>query len=703
VNTSNTYDVEVTDGNGCKGRDTIVVGINQLPIVDLGNDTSICADSLIVFDAGNTTAGWLWSNAETTQQISVDTASSYSVIVTDTNGCVGNDTLVLSIDTLPVVFLGVDTAICADSTLLLDAQNVGGTYLWNTGVNSRTINVNSSGTYDVVVTTTKGCVGYDTIALDINQLPTPDLGIDSSLCSGDAMELFTGLSDISLLWIPTNETTDTIVVSTAGTYEVMVTDTNNCVGYDTVVVTVDALPIVDLGIDSSLCAGDEMTIYAGNAGSTYVWNNGSTDENITIDSAFTYIVTVTNPAICSVSDTVVVTVDSVPVVDLGMDTAICNLDSITFDAGNAGAMFAWSTGSSNQSILVKSSGSYRVTVTNSFNCVTEDTVNLEINELPDVDLGPTRDVCEYLYIDLGVAEQGAISYAWSTGATTDSISINTAGTYYLDVVDTNNCFKSDTVVVTPGPDLVVEIEADSVICAGEETEATVLVDNETGLLSYTWNTTATTESIEVNTTGTYSVVVIDAKGCWGDDSQGIRVQALPTLTITPDTLSMCSMEEAEETSFITAAHNGSYVEWGDGFIGDVYTTEESGWFEATVMDDFGCSAYDSVTIVEYCRPINITLPNIFTPDGDGINDAFIPFEIVWEDLEYMMAHIEYINFKVYNRWGELIHLSTEVLPRWKGLNARGVDAPDGTYFWTLEYRDIDGGEYFNNGYVKLRR
>ena len=563
VNTSAYFDVVVTDGNGCKGRDTINVGVNQLPVVNLGNDTSICFDSTIVFNAGNNSGSWLWNTSSYLQEIVVNIASGYSVIVTDTNGCVGYDTVNLSIDTIPFVFLGNDTSICADSTLLLDAQNIGGTFLWNTNQVSNTILINTSGEYSVTVITSKGCVGYDTISLNINDLPLPYLGIDSSLCQGDSMELSTGLSFVSLLWAPSEETTETIMVDSQNFYEVMVIDTNNCVGYDTVFVSVDDLPITDL------------------------------------------------------------------------------VDSL--------------------------------------------------------------EVCKYLDAELIINDFNAVSFSWNTGEQTQSIFVNSPGSYFVDVVNVNNCFNSDTVVITQGPELSVTLYADSVVCDGDNTDVTVDVDYETGSMNYTWSTLESSSIINVVATGQYSVLAVDEIGCWGADTIMIRTQDLPTLILSADTVSICSLEEADERSVITATHNGTYVEWGDGFIGNQYITEESGWFEASVYDEFQCFSYDSITISEYCRPINITLPNIFTPDGDGANDGFIPFEIVWEDLDYMLANLKYIHFKVYNRWGGLIHLSTNVIPKWSGFDNNGFEAPDGTYFWILQYEDIDGGLYNSNGYVKLKR
>ncbi len=704
ISTSGEYRVTVIDGNGCIGRDTIALSINGLPIVELGSDTSICLDSLIVLDAGNNTASWLWNTTQLTQSISTNLPNTYDVVVTDINGCVGYDTLVLSIDTIPVVFLGNDTSICADSTLLLNAGNNGAaSYVWNDGANSKLNTVSTTNVYDVMVTTIKGCVGYDTIMVSINELPIVALGGDSSLCTGDSMVIYGGLSDVTYLWNPTNETSDSIIVNSLGTYDVIVTDTNNCVSYDTIKITVDVLPIVSLGIDSSLCAGDSMLINAVNTNASFLWNTLDTTQTLLVQIAGEYILVVTNDALCSAADSVTVTVDSLPIINLGNDTVICNLDSIIFNAGNAGASFDWSTNSNNQFIQVRTSGEYMVTVTNSYLCSTHDTVNLDINTLPNVELGEDREVCRHLNLGLGVEEEGA-NYVWNNGTYADSISTNLPGTYYIDVVDTNNCFKTDTIVLTSGPDLVIDLGDNSNLCTGDDVNITVDVTNSVGALSYDWSTSSTGNSINVSETGNYSVIVIDANGCWGEDEKVITLRPLPIISLIADTNSMCSMDESDDVVRIRANYNGDYVEWGTGEIADEYVTQASGFFEAVTYSQYGCESYDTITIAEYCRPVRLTFPNVYTPNEDGINDLFVPFELSYEDEDYLRARLEHITFKVYNRWGISIYsISKEVIPKWNGYTNKGYQATSGTYYWVLEYKMIDSEVIRNNGFVELIR
>ena len=703
VTSANNYRVIVTDSNGCKGQDELDLTVNELPLVDLGNDTSICADSSLIIYAGNVGSEIVWNTLDTGGVLLVQNPNVYSVAVTDTNGCINYDTLLVEQDSLPIVFLGNDTSICADSTLSINAnQPLAASYLWNTGQNSSSIIVDSSGNYRVAVTTTKGCVGYGELNLSINNLPLPDLGVDMNLCQGDSIIFRNTLSDVDVSWLPNYSSVDSIIVFVSGSYVIAVTDSNNCVGYDTALVTVHALPDVDLGLDRQFCEGEERVINAGNDGEIYIWNTGDSVAQINVVESGEYYVQVYNSENCSRSDTIVVVVDTVPEVNLGVDTSICNNESLELIANNSGANYIWSTGETSSSISVSQASLYWVSVTNSFNCSNSDSIVLQVNPLPNVHLGIDQSVCDYLPISLGVVEKNALSYIWNTGEITDSIQTNIPGEYYISVIDTNNCFNSDTIQLSEGLDLDVVMSADSVICIGDETTVTITsVANETGILTYDWSTGDYSDEILVGVGGEYSVLIIDEKGCWGIDTITIREQFPPSIELVADSLWMCSMEEAKETVNISAMHSGSYVEWDDGSIGESYVTEESGLFQAKVVDSFGCSAEDTITIHEYCRLVDLTLPNIFTPDGDGINDDFIPFELEWEDLDYMMANLTYIKFRVYNRWGKMVFFSSGVVPRWDGFNTKGAKSPHGTYFWIVEYGDIHDRSFQNNGFVRL--
>jgi len=163
VSTAGTYYVTVTSSNSCKKADTIQVSMAPLPVVNLGNDTSICAGNTIGLNAQNAGATYLWSNTASSQSIDVDASGTYYVTVTNTYLCSNSDTMVLTLLPLPVVDLGNDTSFCTGNSLILDAQNPALTWLWNTGDTDQTLTVNTSGSYSVVVTDAAQCSGSDTI------------------------------------------------------------------------------------------------------------------------------------------------------------------------------------------------------------------------------------------------------------------------------------------------------------------------------------------------------------------------------------------------------------------------------------------------------------------------------------------------------------------------------------------------------------
>ena len=125
----------------------------------MGNDTTICTDSIITFDALSGSV-WNWSNGADTKTITVNTSGDYSVVVSDGLGCTGYDTISLGIQSLPIVNLGNDTTICTDSTITFDALS-GSVWIWRNGAETKTITVNTSGDYSVVVSCVLWSTGYE--------------------------------------------------------------------------------------------------------------------------------------------------------------------------------------------------------------------------------------------------------------------------------------------------------------------------------------------------------------------------------------------------------------------------------------------------------------------------------------------------------------------------------------------------------------
>ncbi|MCY1636480.1 hypothetical protein, partial [Marinifilum sp. D737] len=255
----------------------------------------------------------------------------------------------------------------------------------------------------------------DTLRVDINPSLSIDLGLDRELCQGDSVILTANFAGGTYLW-NTGETSQSIVVKTAGNYSVIVTDINGCNGTDDVDVKVNVNPVVDLGPDQVTCEGIAVSLDAGHIGSSYVWSNGETLQAISTSIAGNYSVVVTDVNGCVGMDDANIIVNMSPTVDLGADQETCAGGSITLDAGNAGASYLWSNGATSQTITVNTSGNYSVVVTDGNGCSATDDVNVTVHPNPIVDLGTDQETCAGGTITLDAGNAGA-SYLWSNGAT----------------------------------------------------------------------------------------------------------------------------------------------------------------------------------------------------------------------------------------------------------------------------------------------
>jgi hypothetical protein len=590
VSTSGSYNVLVTDANGCQDSDTIQVTINALPTVSLGNDTTQCGGS-ITLDAGSFSS-YTWSTGATSSTISVSTSGSYNVLVTDANGCQDRDTVQVTINALPTVSLGNDTTQCGGS-ITLDAGSFS-SYTWSTGATTSTIYVSTTGSYHVLVTDANRCQDRDTIDVTINALPTVSLGNDTTQCGG-SITLDAG-SFSSYAW-STGATTSTISVSTTGSYNVLVTDANGCQDRDTIQVTINALPTVSLGNDTTQCGGS-ITLDAGSF-SSYAWSTGATSSTISVSTSGSYNVLVTDANGCQDRDTVQVTINALPTVSLGNDTTQCG-GSITLDAGSFSS-YTWSTGATTSTISVSTTGSYHVLVTDANRCQDRDTIDVTINTLPTVSLGNDTTQCGgSITLDAGSFS----SYAWSTGATTSTISVSTSGSYNVLVTDANGCQDSDTIDVTINALPTVSLGNDTTQCGGKITL------DAGSFSSYAWSTGATSSTISVSTTGSYSVLVTDANGCQDRDTIQVTINALPTVSLGNDTTQCGGSITLDAGSF------SSYA-WSTGATSSAISVSTTGSYNILVTDANGCQDRDTIQVTINALP-TVNLGNDTTQCGGSI-------------------------------------------------------------------------------------
>lgn len=496
-----------------------------IPALTPAPDVAGCSGSTVSIGFPNNGSGGLppytyaWlpiTNLTTPTQSNTDvtnitTTGNYELTLTDGNGCMARDTVLVTVLPEPTVFLGNDTTICG-GPIVLDAQNVGSGYLWSTGSGSQTISVTSTGAYSVAVQDPSGCIGTDAINIVVNPNPTVSLGNDTTSCNA-TVTLDAGTGYAGYAWT-TGDTTQTTSVSATGPVAITIMDGNGCTATDTVNVNLSPAPVVNLGPDSVQCGGT-ITLDAQNPGALYFWSNSTSAQTTTVSTSGMYAVQVITPAGCSNSDTVNLTINPAPLVDLGPDTSICS-SSVTLDAGNAGSSYLWSTTSTNQTVSV-GSGTYYVDVTNPSGCSASDTINVITNTTPTVSAGPDVMICTGSSTTLTAT--GALTYVWSNGIQTSnntvSPTINTV--YYVTGFDANGCSASATVSVTVIP--LANAQFTSSV-----TGATATFTNlSTNAVSYSWNfgdsspgSTSANPSHTYTTNGTYTVTLTVTGPCGSD-------------------------------------------------------------------------------------------------------------------------------------------------------------------------------------------
>ena len=409
-----TYTVNGIDNNGCAASDQVLVTVNPLINYTLSYpDPAYCIDAADPSPTLSTPLAGTYSVSPNTVSVNattgvVDLSSSsttssetYTVTFTPTNACYSAATAQLTVNALPSVDAGTNTAICIGNNTTLTASGAS-TYSWNNGLGagtSHTVSPTVTTTYTVTGTDVNGCVNTDQVQVTVNPLPNVTAGADAVICFGDNTTLTaSGASTYSWdngLGAGASHTVNPTVTTT---YTVTGTDANNCVNTDQVQVTVNPLPMVNAGLDAGICIGDNTTLTASGA-STYSWDNGlgaGASHTVNPNVTTTYTVTGTDNNNCQNTDEVTVTVYSLPVVNAGNDTTICSGNFVTMLATGNAVSYVWNNNvPSNGANITPPVGTttYTVTATSAEGCINTDSRDINVNPLPTATIAGDITVC----------------------------------------------------------------------------------------------------------------------------------------------------------------------------------------------------------------------------------------------------------------------------------------------------------------------
>jgi len=468
------------------------------------------------------------------------------------------------------------------------------------------------------------------------------------------------------------------------TYTVTLSDGGSCEYNDSTTVSVFPAPDIAAGSDIEVCGFTEVVLQAEDNADlpNLVWqwsppeylqtpNSSSTLLNDFGNFSQTYIVTASNAGVCEDSDTIFVNI-LLPYFGLGPDIEYCESwgEVWLYANGPFDGVYEWSTGQTGQSITVTEEGMYWVEVTSGV-CITSDTINVTLDPGPALNLGPDQTLCSggSIILDAGT---DAGYYQWNDFSTGQTLSVSTPGTYSVTVWDDNfNCSAFDEVVVAVGTIPVFNIGNDVELCDEDnyQLNANIIAD------TYLWSTGESTTAITVSQSGNYSLTV-NNNGCEGDDDIDVSFYFTPVFSLGDD---LITCDEVELTLQAAEVPGATYL-WSTGETTSSIVVNDDGnyWAEVTIGP---CSYSDTLLFVPTAFEPYVFMPNIFTPNGDGKNEKFGP---VAQDIR------DY-QFRIYNRWGELLFETNDFEKGWHGKIDNEM-ASSGVYFYTIRYEELCTGK-----------
>jgi len=510
---------------------------------------------------------------------------------------------------------------------------------------------------------------------------------------------------------PGNNTWDddsTFQVNTPGYYSVSVyeycLDTTQ---YDSIFLAILQPPPTAFS-DVQACSGEPITIGSPPiTGYGMVWSPGTNLSSTTISNpvfngtngsatplVFTYHIQLDSAGYQCFSDSLTVTLYNVPTVDIGDSIQQCEgAGTINLNAGNPGLSYLWNTSATTQSITAPASGTYWVTVTvPGTSCAGSDSV--EVIFYPSFNLQlPDDQICINGSTPIGLASSPGLHYTWSPATNLDNTAISNptfssgstgSYTYYLSIDSAGFACSFDTVTVVVNPNPTVNLPDTTVLCEA----STVNLDAGVPGASYLWNTSATTQSIIVNTPGVYGVLVTNATTCFDSDSTTVVLDSLPhfilnDVTVCEGDSAVLSVDPSEGISFL----------WSTLETTPSIYTFTPGTYTLAVFNTCG-STTDTAQVFFKPDLKNLQLPNVLTINDDGTNDVYSLPVLTTLDSPYRLDF--------FDRWGILLYSTEDINNPWRGTSgADGGKVAPGTYFVVVHFYNCTGEEINKTQFISV--
>lgn len=675
-------------------------------------------------------------------------AGTYSVTVTDMNGCSLNSSITLN-NPQPISIIQNIThpVSCINSTDgALTATVTGGTppytYNWENGSTSPSASNLGCGSHAVTITDANGCSRTAIFGLNcptvmqVSITPTSDFGGYHVSCpeSNDGVAEVSvqfGFPPYSYKW--SNDEVNQVANNLSrGINGLTVTDFNGCQVIAFVEMTapekMELIPNILSDYEGAAVSCSDATdgslllgIINGNAPYTYAWENGETGAQANALNAGANGITVTDATGCKVIDDIELSayeIDFTPEIISDYNGAAISCA----DASNgsvkmnvvAGASsppnvtYAWNTGDDNELLENISAGTYTLTVTSSFGCTASTETTIEAPSSLEASTIATSDYNGYNISIKGFNNgKGKVTPAggtapydilWQNGGTTQDGENLTAGAQIISITDANGCTTTTELVLTEPTALEAFADVNSdyhgqdISCNGsEDGSAIVMASGAVAPYTYTWSNNDSEEIATQLPSGTHQVTITDANGA----TVTTEVELYDPEPIELEVRSTPSTNPPDGTATVSATGGSApfSFSWNDPYLRTESTIDrlEPGWYRVTAIDANGCKEEAQVEVEQSlaldCIKENIT----FTPNGDGRNDF----------LTLSCTHSFNNDLEIFDRWGNRVFSTLNYDGTWNGMKDNQA-IPDGGYFYILSVALPTGKRTFKGSLTIIR-
>jgi hypothetical protein len=610
--TTKYYLTETITTTGCSKTDSVTITVNPLPAANAGGKQSICkGDSVKIGATAVSGSSYAWTSrplgftsASSNPIVKPDTTTVYYLKETNTStGCSRTDSVAVTVSPLPKAATGPDKIICFGSSATIGASAISGhTYSWTSrpkGFTSTssiiTVNPVTTTTYYLTENNTStGCSKTDSVTVTVNPLPAAKAGANQSICLGQSTSIGDGaVSGNSYAWtskpvgFSSNKSNPAVYPVVTTTY--YLTETVNATGCsktDSVTVTVNTLPVADAGKDTFMCESGSVNIGSMTkpAGLTYSWwsdpagfSSSSSSVTVSPSVSTTYILVVRNSNGCSDTDSVLVTVNPLPVPYAGQSQTICKGDSVSIGSkALKGYTYQWTSKPVGFSADIPApvikpmvTTTYYLTETNGYGCSKSDSVTITVNQRPLAKTSGDKTICQGDNIAIGADAVPGNSYSWTSnsGFTSNSsnpvVSPDTKTRYILTETTPAGCSKTDSVTITVNPIPQKPFAGNDQKICSEDTA--ILTFSPAADMQYNWTSdpasfTSTDGIIHVHPSVTTDYILTatsKATGCNNADTVRVTVIPLPQPKISGQK-SFCGIDTA---TYSTPKHDSSTYFW----------------------------------------------------------------------------------------------------------------------------------------------